>query len=375
VESFLRYSVGAKKNGKSQKRKMSVMPAKSPSFAAMLRAVQPDDEPLSPLRRVADAPDTSPSKRAQHSGEEGSTHPIPGITGLENCTVVHRVGNPTEEIALRQLPLKLMDVALVFADVDLTHHGPLRSHGGTELQIQDSEAITSTLLLREMHAQAHATARRHGKPGCPPLTIVTQVVDVLTQRLFEMEPGLLEPKSARATHAPTAPADGDEAYHEEPPVVESILMQRNQLETATLTVAAMRGASWSAIRRLLDADSGTDVTAFYAHQCLTEEELIADGHSSPPPAGLESRRLSFWDVTARVRSLGLGTLIGWRRPADDPEQRSKTHDMVVNPLDKNEKLLWRGSHQFILLKRSNNAEEHSTMSRESVHDMYASGQV
>ena len=158
-------------------------------------------------------------------------------------------------------------------------------------------------------------------------------------------------------------------------MVESILMQRNQLETATLTVAAMRGASWSAIRRLLDADSGTDVTAFYAHQCLTEEELIADGHSSPPPAGLESRRLSFWDVTARVRSLGLGTLIGWRRPADDPEQRSKTHDMVVNPLDKNEKLLWRGSHQFILLKRSNNAEEHSTMSRESVHDMYASGQV
>ena len=102
-----------------------------------------------------------------------------------------------------------MDVALVFAGVDLTHHGPLRSHGGTELQIQDSEAITSTLLLREMHAQAHAAALRSGKPGCPPLTIVTQVVDVLTQRLFEMEPGLLEPKTAYPAHGPGA---DDEAH-------------------------------------------------------------------------------------------------------------------------------------------------------------------
>ena len=74
-------------------------------------------------------------------------------------------------------------------------------------------------------------------------------------------------------------------------------------------------------------------------------------------------------MTARVRSLGLGTLIGWRRPADDPEQRSKTHDVVVNPLDKNEKMLWRGSYQLIVLKRSSNAYAHSHMSRESVCDM------
>ena len=74
-------------------------------------------------------------------------------------------------------------------------------------------------------------------------------------------------------------------------------------------------------------------------------------------------------MTARVRSLGLGTLIGWRRPVDDPEQRSKTHDVVVNPLDKNEKMLWRGSYQLIVLKRSSNADAHSHMSRESVCDM------
>ena len=143
----------------------------------------------------------------------------------------------------------------------------------------------------------------------------------------------------------------------------------------------MRGASWSAIRRLLDPDSGTDVAAYYARQCLSEEELVAptaapDGlgceRPRAEPEGSPRRRtraLSFWDVTARVRSLGLGTLIGWRRPADDPEQRSKTHDVVVNPLDKNEKMLWRGSYQLIVLKRSNNADTHSHMSRESVCDM------
>ena len=47
--------------------------------------------------------------------------------------------------------------------------------GGSELQIADSEAITSTVLLREMHAQMHEAAVRRGRRGAPPLTIVTQV--------------------------------------------------------------------------------------------------------------------------------------------------------------------------------------------------------
>ena len=61
------------------------------------------------------------------------------------------------------------------------------------------------------------------------------------------------------------------------------MLPRNQLETATLTVAAMRGASWSAIRRLLDPDSGTDVAAYYARQCLSEEELVDEVYPDPNP--------------------------------------------------------------------------------------------
>ena len=151
MEAFLRSKSGSNKQGRPLERQRSPTPVRAGSYAAGLRR-----EP-----REGGSPNTSPSRRSsislppalipQTSEPSGSsTHPIPGITGLENCTLVHRVGDPTEELALRQLPLKRMDVALVFAGVDLTHHGPLRSHGGTELQIQDSEAIltlTLTLIL------------------------------------------------------------------------------------------------------------------------------------------------------------------------------------------------------------------------------------
>ena len=335
--------------------------------------------------------------------------PIPGIGGLENCNKIeHRVGNPTEEIALRQLPLLTMSMALVFADeesVGKAASGPLRSHGGTELLMKDSEAITSTLLLREMHAQAHRAARRRGRKGAPPLTIVTQVVDVLTQRLLEMEQGLLEPKGHESsserqygTLPPTnlPEAKGGQEREGDDPIVESIVLQRNQLETAALTIAAMRGASWSAIRRLLDPDSGTDVSAFYAHQCLTASELIDpppdDAPPAPPPGarspgrggsgrgagaagaggGGAPRELSFWDLTVRMKSLGLGILIGWRRPNDvteaDKQKRGQTSTdadrastepdgRLVNPSDKDEKKLWRAHDQLIVLRRRPAADE------------------
>ena len=71
--------------------------------------------------------------------------------------------------ALRQLPLTHIDIVLVFADVN---ENDVHAHGGSELQIADSEAITSTVLLRELHAQAHAAALTAGGRGLPPLNIV-----------------------------------------------------------------------------------------------------------------------------------------------------------------------------------------------------------
>ena len=146
-------------------------------------------------------------------------------------------------------------------------------------------------------------------PGAP-----RQVVDVLTQRLLDREPGLLEPLTK--TEAEEGPP---------PPTVESIVLQRNQLETSALSVAAMRGASWSAIRLLLKPSSGIEVVAHSAAACLTADELLADGAEPPSEefslvAGERSRtgprKFSYRDLAARMRALGLGVLIGWRRVED-----------------------------------------------------------
>ena len=62
-----------------------------------------------------------------------------------------QVGIITDVIALRSLPLHAVEIAVVFADVK---DNDTQAHGGSDLQIADSEAITSTVLLRELHAQA-----------------------------------------------------------------------------------------------------------------------------------------------------------------------------------------------------------------------------
>ena len=146
-------------------------------------------------------------------------------------------------IALRQLPLHQIDVAAVFADVN---DDDVRAHGGSELQIADSEAITSTVLLREMHAQMHHGSK-NGGVGAPPLTIVTQVVDVLTQRLLVQEPTLLEPAPATCPRRRLRGADGEGAHATEGGDHRAAAQPAR---TAALSVAAMR-ASWSAIRLLL----------------------------------------------------------------------------------------------------------------------------
>ena len=93
--------------------------------------------------------------------------------------------------------------------------------------------------MRTHHATHHATQRnatqrnatQHDATRRTMPHHAMQVVDVLTQRLLQAEPHLLEPKVVET----------DERHS--PPKVESIVLQRNQLETAALSVATMRGAT------------------------------------------------------------------------------------------------------------------------------------
>ena len=165
-----------------------------------------------------------------------------------------------------------------------------------------------------------------------------------------------------------------------PPKVESIVLQRNQLETAALSVAAMRGASWSAIRLLLKPSSGIEVSALSAAACLTEDEMLrppgAGAHPQRPsdgglPSTTSARLLSFWDLSARLRSLGLGILIGWRRPVNIEEEGRRDGagsanrmqrpaegaapnelHLCLNPPNKEAKLYWRPTDQIIVMRNT-----------------------
>ena len=156
------------------------------------------------------------------------------------------------------------------------------------------------------------------------------------------------------------------------------MLQRNQLETAALSVATMRGASWSAIRLLLKPESGIELSSLAATACLTGEELLSprqsarrgggaeldepSGSDAPPwkPGCGRPRPLNFWDVAARLRKLELGILIGWRRP-DETDSAIRPcgtpgQELTLNPGNKEGKLLWGATDQFIVIWRTDGEE-------------------
>ena len=140
-----------------------------------------------------------------------------------------------------------------------------------------------------------------------------------------MQRDLLEP-------APEAvPEGGDD--------VENLVLHRNQLETAALATAALGGAAWTIIRRLLDPDDPTSITAVRGAACVAPKELatarrdtrrcggggasetrheasVSEGgvpEGGVPEGGVP---LSFWQLHARLQQLQQCILLGWRRGDD-----------------------------------------------------------
>jgi len=104
--------------------------------------------------------------------------------GLKNVQLHHYLGDPTDATALRMLPLDAADVAYVLADES--------AQEDKAFHLDDAEAMTSTVLLRRLRAGLEASALERGLPPAPPLTLITQCVDVLTNRLLGMQPDLLD---------------------------------------------------------------------------------------------------------------------------------------------------------------------------------------
>lgn len=247
----------------------------------------------------------------------------PGLQeGLTNVRLKHILGFPTDEGAIRRLPLDRAAAAIVSADVDTED---------VDTQITDSEVITSAHLLTAIfRASCLHTLRRTGVRR-PPLRVILEFNDVLTQRLLELQPGLVEPqhdddalheddpahegsvlhvendaphhaegsepgggaKSKRGedvrdgTAAPMMPPRGVGAVDEvdsdgmREGFVEVLAFHRQYLETSALSLSAHSHTSWRLMRRLLDARGGVDVRDVRVERVLDPTELAPAGFAHP----------------------------------------------------------------------------------------------
>lgn len=150
-------------------------------------------------------------------------------------------------------------------------------------QLADSEAMTATMLLRRIRDECA------GDKPPPPLQLVTQLADVLTRRLLDTQPELL-----------------NTSLNAESNCCDTLIMHRNYMETTTLSVAAANQSAWSALRTLIYPGGGADINTYFAASIIPPVEMasnVADGGT----------KLSFWQLSERVRKKGYGVLVGWRR--------------------------------------------------------------
>jgi hypothetical protein len=292
--------------------------------------------------------------------------------GLHNCTLTHVYGYTTDEKAIRRLPLHRADAAVVVADASEDDH---EAHGGSELQIADSEALTSTILLRRLRSEIERST-----PTVPPLTIVTEFVDLLTRRLLERQKDLIEsaprlrsggmpaegvrgrislaPTTSLATPTKTGgessrPAGGTQ-NGSAPPAnpVQSVVFHRNYIETTALSLAAHSNTSWVTVQMLLDPFSGFAIQSILIEATVPMPPIadeITDVHTlSLDDAGESVGEVAFSfaflsDCIAAHGEGGLGLLIGWRRQGGEVE---------INPADKAKFLPWRRGDELIVLRRT-----------------------
>ena len=242
--------------------------------------------------------DAGPSAPPAAGGNDGLGGARPDELGsLNNITVRHLVGYTTDLVALRRLPIARASVAVIVADVD---DRDASGYGGSELQIADSEAMTSTILLRRLRDELC-----EDDSDTLPLRLVTQMSDVLSRRLLDQQPDLLDAVPHDDSIEATLSAREETSA--------ALIFHRNYIETTALSVATHSGVSWSTLRMLLYPFGGADIELVPVASCMVPAERAR--LNNHPMMGQEGGRpmLSFWDLAERVRELDMGVLIGWSR--------------------------------------------------------------
>lgn len=278
------------------------------------------------------------------TGDEGDEK------GLVNCRLEHVYGYTTDERAMRRLPLARADAAVVVADTneDDAGGGLGEGGGGAELQIADSEALTSTILLRRLHAEISL-----GQKDAPTLTIVTEFVDLLTRRLLERQGSLITrapaPRSSPSSGAAVMKVEaveGDGASSGGGGEVQPVVFHRNYIETTALSLASHSATSWLTVQMLLDPHSGYAIASVRVGDAAALPELAkaptGDASSEEAVRSKSPSRHSFAELSDMLVGQGLGLLIGWRRGSGG--------EVEINPSDKSKALAWIARDELIVLR-------------------------
>ena len=271
--------------------------------------------------------------------------------GLRNMRLNHVVGFETDYLALRRLPVRRADLALIIADA-VKPPGLVMS-GWSEPQMNDSGAMTSSILLRRLRDEV--TAGLEGADRPPPLQVVTQLADVLTYRLLRKTPGLLNTRASVDSNC-----------------ADTLDFHRNYMETTTVSVAANNADAWSALRTLIYPAGGSELAAIPIMDAVPVGKLMPNAAQAAACAAEEG--LSFWEIGERVRRLGLGVLVGWHRvprPSAVPEElvhrgslasitlrsfyshrvAAPKHTLFVNPVDKDMPLTWCRHDRLLVVRQ------------------------
>ena len=226
-----------------------------------------DEAGVSPRSRSA------PAVSVAMQQEGGQAQVTEADEGLVNLRLKHIIGFATDDGALKRLPFARAIAAIVSADVDTED---------VDTQITDSEVITSAHLLGSIY-QAHAS-KEYRRTGirCPPLTVLVEFNDVLTKRLVETQPGLVQPE--RDPFLDGAAGDSYENLDAAPGVapaasfaelsvstagavrattgcIEVLPFHRQYLETSALAISANSHASWVMMRRTCNAAAAASAAA------------------------------------------------------------------------------------------------------------------
>lgn len=261
----------------------------------------------------------APAPSASRRGPRGDSAVDGATRALHNIRLKHFVGFPTDEAAIRRLPLRRAVAAIVSADVDTND---------VDTQITDSEVITSAHLLRRVYEPLAAAEVARVGP-MQPLSLVVEFNDVLTKRLLEIQPGLLAPPKAEGASQ----------------LIDVVVFHRNYLETAALAISTHLISSWFMLRRLLSARGGVDLLSIPVGAVLDGPELQSDADGAVPTP------FNFHELSSRVSQRGHGVLLGWQRHGAVLAANETGAARTINPNDKLTRRTWRAHDMLIVVER------------------------